>query len=63
MGREMGVEGLQRTITDVFVNLRELNGNQAGMRLTAERPMQILAGGSTHLRAILALALSIYIRF
>jgi hydrogenase/urease accessory protein HupE len=55
MGREMGVEGLQRTITDVFVDLRELNGNQAGMRLTAERPIQTFAGGGTHLRAYFGL--------
>ncbi|MGB0343652.1 MAG: HupE/UreJ family protein [Parvibaculales bacterium] len=55
MGRDMGVEGLQRTITDVFVDLRALDGAQAGMRLTAEQPVQKIAGGGAHLRAYFGL--------
>jgi len=55
MGRVMGVDGLQRTITDVFVDMRQLDGSQAGMRLTAENPAQKFAGGGTHLWAYFGL--------
>lgn len=55
IGQELGVEGLQRTITDVFVQLRMLDDTRASLRLTAEAPVQKFAGGGTGLAAYFGL--------
>ena len=45
-GRRIGVEGLQKTITDVFVDVLPLAGERSGLRLTPEQPVQALRGGA-----------------
>ena len=55
MGQQLGVEGLRRTITDVFVQLRLLDDARASLRLTAENPVQRFAGGGTGLAAYFGL--------
>ena len=44
-GQTVGVEGLQKTITDVFVQLHALEGNMVHLRLTPESPAQAFGGG------------------
>lgn len=55
IGQEIGVEGLRRTITDVFVQLHLLDDTRASLRLTAEVPVQKFAGGGTGLAAYFGL--------
>ena len=55
IGRQIGVEGLRRTITDVFVQLHLLDDSRASLRLTAENPVQRFAGGGTGLWAYFGL--------
>ena len=55
LGRSIGVEGLQKTITDVFVHLQLQDGKAVHMRLTAEQPVASLAGGGTGLAAYFGL--------
>lgn len=55
IGEQIGVEGLRRTITDVFVQLRLLDDSRASLRLTAENPVQRFAGGGTGLWAYFGL--------
>lgn len=54
-GRSIGVEGLQRTITDVLVQLATIDGTRHSLRLTADAPVQVFAGGGTFLMAYLGL--------
>ena len=44
-GQAVGIEGLQKTITDVFVQLLEVDENLVHMRLTPEQPLQKFTGG------------------
>ena len=44
-GQVIAIEGLQKTITDVFVRLVPLAGQAVNVRLTATIPAQKLAGG------------------
>ena len=44
-GQAIGIEGLQKTITDVFVQLHEADDNLVHMRLTPEQPLQTFTGG------------------
>lgn len=44
-GQAIGIEGLQKTITDVFVQLHEVDENPVHMRLTPEQPMAQFTGG------------------
>ena len=44
-GQAVGIEGLQKTITDVFVQLHEVDENLVHMRLTPEQPLQKFTGG------------------
>ena len=55
IGQKIGVEGLRRTITDVFVQLHLLDESHANLRLTAENPAQQFAGGGTGLGAYFGL--------
>jgi hypothetical protein len=55
IGRSLGVEGLRKTITDVFVQLRLLDETQASLRLTADAPVQRFAGGGAGLAAYFGL--------
>lgn len=55
IGQEIGVEGLRRTITDVFVQLHLVDESRASLRLTAENPVQKFAGGGTGLAAYFGL--------
>lgn len=55
IGQQLGVEGLRRTITDVFVQLHMLDDSSATLRLTAENPAQQFAGGGTFLAAYFGL--------
>lgn len=55
IGEQIGVEGLRRTITDVFVQLHLLDDSRASLRLTAENPVQRFAGGGTGLWAYFGL--------
>ena len=54
-GQLIGVEGLQKTITDVFVRLVELSGATTTLRLTADAPVQKLRGGGVGLAAYFGL--------
>lgn len=51
LGQKIGVEGLRKTITDVFVQLSLLDGTQTHLRLTSEQPLQAFAGGGVGLGA------------
>ena len=51
LGQKIGVEGLQKTITDVFVQLNPLTGQATSLRLTADRPLQEFSGGGAGLGA------------
>ena len=51
LGQEIGVEGLQKTITDVFVQLNPLTGQATNLRLTSDRPLQKFSGGGAGLSA------------
>lgn len=55
IGQSLGVEGLQRTITDVFVQVHMLGGDRASLRLTAEAPIKKFAGGGAGLAAYFGL--------
>ena len=55
LGRQIGVEGLQRTITDVFVHVQLIDGTSSNLRLTAEAPVAELAGGGAGLAAYFGL--------
>lgn len=55
MGQRLGVEGLQKTITDVFVRMRGLGGDTTNLRLTAEAPVQKFSGGGEGLSAYFGL--------
>ena len=55
MGQRLGVEGLQKTITDVFVRMRGLGGDSTNLRLTAEAPVQKFSGGGEGLSAYFGL--------
>jgi len=44
-GQAVGIEGLQKTITDVFVQLTETGEKLVHMRLTPEQPFQKFTGG------------------
>ena len=44
-GQTIGIEGLQKTITDVFVQLTETGGKLVHLRLTPEEPSQKFTGG------------------
>ncbi len=46
MGQPLGVEGLQRTITDIFVHLKTVQGEILGFRLTPEAPVIVLGQDS-----------------
>lgn len=54
-GQQIGVEGLQRTITDVLVQLSLLDGSRNSLRLTGDAPVQTFAGGGTFLMAYFGL--------
>lgn len=54
-GQSIGVEGLQRTITDVLVQLALLDGGRHSLRLTADAPVQAFSGGGTFLLAYFGL--------
>ena len=54
-GQLIGVEGLQRTITDVLVQMALLDGRRHSLRLTANAPVQQFAGGGTFLLAYFGL--------
>ena len=54
-GQSVGVEGLQRTITDVLVQLALIEGGRYSLRLTADAPVQTLSGGGTFLMAYFGL--------
>ncbi len=51
LGQEIGVEGLQKTITDVFVQLNPLTGQATHLRLTSDQPLQKFSGGGAGLGA------------
>ena len=55
LGQQIGMDGLQRTITDVFVRLIPLQGETASLRLTAETPIGRLSGGGAPLQEYLML--------
>lgn len=55
LGQSIGVEGLQRTITDVLVQLALLEGARYSLRLTADAPVQEFTGGGTFLMAYFGL--------
>jgi hydrogenase/urease accessory protein HupE len=54
-GRTLGMEGLQRTITDVFVRLTAFSGEISTYRLTAEQPAIVLRGGGAELKSYFSL--------
>lgn len=54
-GQSIGVEGLQRTITDVLVQLAPIDGGRYSLRLTADAPVQTFSGGGTFLMAYFGL--------
>jgi hypothetical protein len=54
-GQSVGVEGLQRTITDVLVQLALIDGGRYSLRLTADAPVQTFSGGGTFLMAYFGL--------
>ena len=54
-GQSIGVEGLQRTITDVLVQLALIEGGRYSLRLTADAPVQTFSGGGTFLMAYFGL--------
>ena len=54
-GQSVGVEGLQRTITDVLVQLALIEGGLYSLRLTADAPVQTFSGGGTFLMAYFGL--------
>ena len=54
-GQSIGVEGLQRTITDVLVQLALIEGGRYSLRLTADVPVQTFSGGGTFLMAYFGL--------
>ena len=54
-GQSIGVEGLQRTITDVLVQLALIDGGRYSLRLTADAPVQTFSGGGTFLIAYFGL--------
>jgi hypothetical protein len=54
-GKSIGVEGLQRTITDVLVQMALRDGSRHSLRLTANAPVQQFAGGGTFLMAYFGL--------
>ncbi len=49
LGQPVAVEGLQKTITDIFVRLVTLDGHATALRLTAERPIARFSGGGAGL--------------
>ncbi len=51
MGKNIGVQGLQKTITDIFVRFTPLVGDEMTLRLTPRRPIAALAGGGAALQA------------
>ena len=55
IGKSIGVEGLQRTITDVLVQMALRDGSRHSLRLTANAPVQQFAGGGTFLLAYFGL--------
>tara|TARA_B110000971_G_C19967402_1_gene480945 strand:+ start:211 stop:1218 length:1008 start_codon:yes stop_codon:yes gene_type:complete len=55
MGQIIGVEGLQKTITDVFVRMRGLDDSSTNLRLTAEAPVRKFSGGGEGLSAYFGL--------
>ena len=55
LGQPLGVEGLQKTITDVFVLMRGLDDSTTNLRLTAEAPVQTFSGGGEGLSAYFGL--------
>lgn len=54
-GQTIAMEGLQRTITDVFVRLTTLSGEIRHYRLTAEQPAVKMQGGGVALGSYFAL--------
>lgn len=54
-GQSIGVDGLQRTITDVLVQLALIDGGRYSLRLTADAPVQTFSGGGTFLMAYFGL--------
>lgn len=55
LGQPIGVDGLQKTITDVFVRLTTLDGRRHTLRLTPDYPVQDLQGGGVGLHAYFGL--------
>jgi len=51
LGQSIGVQGLRKTITDVFVQLTLNTGKTAHLRLTSENPRQTFGGGGVGLGA------------
>ncbi|MBE8191424.1 MAG: HupE/UreJ family protein [Alphaproteobacteria bacterium] len=49
LGFAVGVEGLQKTITDIFVRLTLSDGKTSTLRLTAQSPIASFQGGGTGL--------------
>jgi hydrogenase/urease accessory protein HupE len=54
-GQSIGIQGLRKTITDVFVRAELLQRGTVTMRLTPDQPFAQLAGGGTELIAYLSL--------
>lgn len=50
-GQMLGMDGLQRTITDVFVRLTAVTGETRNYRLTAEQPAIVVGGGGADLQS------------
>ncbi len=57
LGRQIGVEGLQKTITDVFVEMRLRDGTKAHLRLTADAPVKKFVGGGAGIAAYFGLGI------
>lgn len=56
-GQIIGIEGLQRTITDVFVRFLPQAGESVNFRLTAEQPALQIKGGGAPLGSYLSLGI------
>ncbi len=50
-GQTLAMDGLQRTITDVFVRLTAVSGEVRHYRLTAEQPAIVVQGGGADLQS------------
>ena len=44
-GQAIGIEGLQKTITDVLVQLHDADDNIVHIRMTPEQPLQTFTSG------------------